>query len=46
MKRTEEFEKRLDALLAEFSDLTFEEISDSLDYYASNFYSKAGQENL
>lgn len=41
--RREEFEKKLDALLDEFSDMDFEEIADSLDYYASIYSRKANQ---
>ena len=32
--RKDEFEKRLDLLLEDFSDLTSDEITDSLQYYA------------
>ena len=44
MKRIDEFESRLDGLIEEFADLSYEEIADSLDYYASNFYSKSNRE--
>lgn len=35
MSRLEEFEERLDGLLDEFSDLSYKELADSLDFYAS-----------
>ena len=32
--RKDEFEKRLDLLLEDYTDMTYEELSDSLQYYA------------
>ena len=40
MKRIEEFEAKLDALLEEFNDVECEDLADSLAYYASNYYRK------
>lgn len=40
MKRIEEFESKLDALLEEFSDLEYEEIADSLEFYAGEYARK------
>lgn len=37
MKRIDEFETKLDALLKEFSDVPAEEIADRLEYY-TNIY--------
>jgi hypothetical protein len=34
MKRIDEFNSRLDALMGEFSDLSNEDIADSFEYYA------------
>ena len=36
MKRIDEFEKALDVLLEQFSDVAHEELADSLEYYASS----------
>lgn len=44
MKRKDEFECRLDALLKEFSDLEYSEIADVLDYYACDYQRKADRE--
>ena len=44
MKRIEEFETKLDALIEEFSDLSCEDLADSLDYRATNFSRKANRE--
>ena len=41
MKRTDEFTKKLDDLLEEFSDLSYEDIADELDYRASEYQRKA-----
>ena len=37
MKRIDEFEQRIDALLEEFSDLPYEDIADSFEYYAAEY---------
>ena len=44
MKRTEELECKLDALLEEFSDVSCEDIADILDYMASEYQNKANRE--
>lgn len=44
MKRTDEFTKKLDELLEEFSDLSYEDIADELDYRASEYQRKANLE--
>lgn len=35
MKRLDEFESRVDALLDEFADIPHEDLADSLDYFAA-----------
>ena len=40
MKRIEEFETKMDALLEEFSDISYEELADSLEYYSDNLRRK------
>ena len=40
MRRIDEFERALDALLEQYSDVDCEEIADSLDYYASSMRAK------
>jgi uncharacterized protein (DUF433 family) len=44
MERTDEFTKKLDELLKEFSDLSYEDIADELDYRASEYQRKANLE--
>ena len=44
MKRTDEFTKKLDELLEEFSDLSYEDIADELDYRVSEYKRKANLE--
>lgn len=41
MKRIDEFRKKMDELLEEFSDLSYEEIADELDSYQSDYQRKA-----
>lgn len=41
MKRIDEFRKKMDKLLEEFSDLSYEEIADELDSYQSDYQRKA-----
>ena len=41
MNRIDEFTKKLDELLEEFSDLSYEDIADELDYRASEYQRKA-----
>lgn len=41
MKRIDEFRKKMDELLEEFSDLSCEEIADELDSYQSDYQRKA-----
>ena len=41
MKRIDEFRKKMDELLEEFSDLSYEEIADELDSYQSDCQRKA-----
>lgn len=43
--RKDEFEKRLDLLLEDYTDLSYEELSDSLQYYADMLKRKDNQEN-
>lgn len=40
MNRIDEFEQKLDALLAEFSDVDSEELAESLEYYANMYFKK------
>ena len=42
---TDEFEKRLDLLLDDFPELPYDELSDSLQYYADMLQRKYNQEN-
>jgi uncharacterized protein (DUF433 family) len=44
LKRQDEFEQKLDKLLKEFSDLEYEDIAESLEYYASMYQQKANTE--
>lgn len=41
MKRIDEFRKKMDELLEEFSDLSYEEIADELDSYQSDYQRKS-----
>ena len=41
MKRTEELECKLDALIEEFSDLSYEDIADILEYRTNDYQRKA-----
>ena len=41
MKRQDEFEQKLDKLIDEFADMEYEDIADSLEYYASMYNQKA-----
>lgn len=41
MGRQEEFEQRLDKLIEEFYDLTYEEFAGSFEYYVDLFYKKS-----
>lgn len=43
--RVDEFEKRLDTLIEDFSDLSCSDIADSLDYYSSMYQQKANRDN-
>lgn len=43
MKRVEQFEAQLDKLLKEYTDLSYEEISDSLEYYGDMYRRKIGR---
>ena len=40
MKRIEEFESRIDALIEEFSDIPLEDVAESLEFYADVFKAK------
>jgi uncharacterized protein (DUF433 family) len=44
MKRQDEFEQRLDKLIDEFTDIEYEDIAESLEYYASMYKQKANTE--
>ena len=44
MKRIEELECKLDALLEEFSDLSCEDIADILEYRATEYQRKANRQ--
>lgn len=41
MKRIDQFREKMDALLDEFSDLSYEEIADELDFYSSHCQRKS-----
>lgn len=41
MKRIDEFETKLDSLLEEFEDVSYDELGDSLEYYANMYQKKA-----
>lgn len=43
--RLDEFEKRMDELLEEFTDISYEELADSLEYYADAYRAKANRDN-
>ena len=43
--RKDELEKRLDLLLEDYTDLSYEELSDSMQYYADMLKRKDNQEN-
>ena len=43
MKRTEELERKLDALLEEFSDLSCEDIADILEYRTTEYQRKVNR---
>lgn len=43
--RTYEFERKLDILLEDFNDLSYENIADSLQYYADMLMRKHNKEN-
>lgn len=43
--RKDEFEKRLDLLIEDFPDLSYEELADSLLYYSGMYQLKHNQEN-
>lgn len=43
MKRVEELEQKLDALIEEFSDVSYEDFADTFEYYASTMKSKASR---
>ena len=44
MKRVEHFEAQLDKLLKEYTDLSYEEIADSLEYYGDMYRRKIGRQ--
>ena len=44
-KRLDEFETRIDELLEEFTDISYEELADSLEYYSDSLRAKANREN-
>jgi len=46
MKRIDEFEQKLDALLEEFKDVSYIELADSLEYYASKMQVKSNREEM
>ena len=43
MKRTEELECKLDQLLKEYEDLSYEEIAEILEYRANEYQAKANR---
>ncbi len=45
MKRKDEFEMELDKLLSKYSDLSYSDIADSLDYYCAEYTRKAEKED-
>lgn len=40
MKRIDEFEKRLDELIQEFSDIDYQDLAESFEYYAAQCMKK------
>jgi uncharacterized protein (DUF433 family) len=42
--RIDEFEKRLDELIDEFSDISYEDLANSLEYYSETYRAKANRE--
>ena len=44
MSKIDLFEKELDELLEKYSDLSYREIADSLDYYCADYTRKAYRE--
>ena len=44
MKRIDEFEQKLDALLEEFNDVPCSDLADSLEYYYQDMQAKANRE--
>lgn len=46
MKRIDEFVLKLDELLEEFKDLSYEDIADELGFRASEYQSKANREGV
>ena len=45
-KRLDEFETKLDKLLEEFTDIDYDELADSLEYYSDTFRAKANRNNV
>jgi len=43
MKRKDEFEAKIDSLIKEYTDLSYEEIADILDYYSGMMASRANK---
>lgn len=40
MKRIDQFREKMDALLDEFSDISYEDLSDELEYYLEHYQRK------
>lgn len=43
LKRVDKFEQELDSLITKYSDLSYEEIADSLEYYCDMYRRKIGR---
>lgn len=44
MARTDELYSKIDALLEEFADMSYEDLADVFDYYASDLRAKSNRE--
>ena len=44
MNIIDKFEQELDSLLTKYSDLSYEEIADSLEYYSDMYHRKIGRQ--
>lgn len=44
MDRVAEFEKRIDELIEEFSDLSYQDMADSFEYFSNSMQAKVNRE--